>query len=135
MCRTQEILLGLSWDSVAPLKLYLDMHSTIGLRRRRQWQTTPVPLPGESHGRSRLVSCRLWGRTEWDMTDSNLAATATWPQKRVIAKCSVASGMKSWVTSLGSDDITPAEMIATGQRNLEQTEEGERMRTSCVLET
>ena len=69
------------------------------------------------------------------MTDGNLAVAATWPQKRVIAKGSVASGMKSWVTSLGSDDITPAEMIATGQRNLEQTEEGERMRTSCVLET
>ena len=56
------------------------------------------------------MGCHLWGRTESDMTDGNLAAAAAWPQKRVIAKGSVASGMKSWVTSVGSDDITPAEI-------------------------
>ena len=49
------------------------------------------------------MGCCLRGRTESDMTDGNLAAAAAWPQKRVIAKGSVASGMKSWVTSLGSD--------------------------------
>ena len=26
-------------------------------------------LPGESQGRGRLVGCRLWGRTELDMTE------------------------------------------------------------------
>ena len=31
---------------------------------RRQWQPTPVSLPGESQGRGSLVGCRLWGRTE-----------------------------------------------------------------------
>ena len=31
---------------------------------RRQWQPTPVFLPGESQGRRSLVGCRLWGRTE-----------------------------------------------------------------------
>ena len=36
---------------------------------RRQWQPTPVFLPGESQGRRSLVGCRLWGRTESDMTD------------------------------------------------------------------
>ena len=56
------------------------------------------------------MGCCLRGRTESDMTDGNLAAAAAWPQKRVIAKGSVASGMKSWVTSLGSDVITPAEI-------------------------
>ena len=30
--------------------------------RKRQWQPTPVLLPGKSHGRRSLVSCRLWGR-------------------------------------------------------------------------
>ena len=35
---------------------------------RRQWQPTPVFLPGESQGRGSLVGCRLWGRTESDMT-------------------------------------------------------------------
>ena len=31
--------------------------------------TTPVFLPGESQGRGSLVGCRLWGRTESDMTE------------------------------------------------------------------
>ena len=36
---------------------------------RRQWQPTPVFLPGESQGRGSLVGCRLWGRTESDTTE------------------------------------------------------------------
>ena len=38
--------------------------------RRRKWQPTPVFLPGESQGRGSLVGCRLWGRTESDMTEA-----------------------------------------------------------------
>ena len=30
---------------------------------------TPGVLPGESQGRGSLVGCRLWGRTESDMTE------------------------------------------------------------------
>ena len=37
---------------------------------RRKWQPTPVFLPGESKGRGSLVGCRLWGRTESDMTEA-----------------------------------------------------------------
>ena len=29
---------------------------------RRQWQPTPVLLPGQSHGRRSLVCCSPWGR-------------------------------------------------------------------------
>ena len=36
---------------------------------RRKWQPAPVFLPGESQGRQSLVGCRLWGRTESDMTE------------------------------------------------------------------
>ena len=36
---------------------------------RRQWQPSPVFLPGESQGRGSLVGCHLWGRTEADMTE------------------------------------------------------------------
>ena len=36
---------------------------------RRKWQPTPVCLPGESQGQRSLVGCRLWGRTELDMTE------------------------------------------------------------------
>ena len=37
---------------------------------RRNWQPTPVFLPGESQGQGSLVGCRLWGRTESDTTEA-----------------------------------------------------------------
>ena len=37
---------------------------------RRQWQPTPVFLPGESQGRGSLVGCCLRGRTELDTTEA-----------------------------------------------------------------
>ena len=37
---------------------------------RRKWQPTPVFLPGESQGWGSLMGCRLWGRTESDMTEA-----------------------------------------------------------------
>ena len=36
--------------------------------QRRQWQPTPVLLPGKSHGWRSLVGCSPWGRWELDMT-------------------------------------------------------------------
>ena len=36
---------------------------------RREWQPTPVFLPGESQGLGSLVGCRLWGCTELDTTE------------------------------------------------------------------
>ena len=36
----------------------------------KEMATTPVFLPGESQGRGSLVGCRLWGRTESDMTEA-----------------------------------------------------------------
>ena len=39
------------------------------LRRRRQWQPTPVLLPGKSHGWRSLVGCSPWGHEESDMTE------------------------------------------------------------------
>ena len=43
---------------------------------RRQWQPTPVFLPGESQGRGSLVGCRLWGRAESDTTEVTLVVAA-----------------------------------------------------------
>ena len=37
--------------------------------RRRQWHTTPVLLPGKSHGQRSLVGCSPWGREESDTTE------------------------------------------------------------------
>ena len=51
-------------DWVTSLSLFTFMHW------RRKWQPTPVFLPGESQGRWSLVGCRLWGRTESDMTEA-----------------------------------------------------------------
>ena len=42
--------------------LVLGHHSI--LVQRRQWQPTPVLLPGKSHGRRSLVGCSPWGREE-----------------------------------------------------------------------
>jgi len=36
----------------------------------KEMATHPVFLPGESQGRGSLVGCRLWGHTEWDMTEA-----------------------------------------------------------------
>ena len=45
------------------------LHGTRCLNRRRQWQPTPVLLPGKSHGWRSLVGCSPWGRWELDMTE------------------------------------------------------------------
>ena len=36
---------------------------------RRQWQPTPVLLPGKSHGWRSLVGCSPWGLEESDTTE------------------------------------------------------------------
>ena len=57
-------------DWATSLSLFTFMHW------RRQWQPTPVFLPGESQEWGSLVGCRLWGRTELDTTE------ATWQQQQ-----------------------------------------------------
>ena len=37
--------------------------------RRRQWQPTPVLLPGKSHGWRNLVGCSPWDHKESDTTE------------------------------------------------------------------
>ena len=51
-------------DRATSLALFTFMHW------RRNWQPTPVFLPGESQGRGSLVGCRLWGRTESDTAEA-----------------------------------------------------------------
>ena len=51
-------------DWATSLSLFTFMHW------RKQWQPTPVLLPGESQGWGRLMGCHLWGRTESDMTEA-----------------------------------------------------------------
>ena len=56
--------LSVGHDRATSLALFTFMHWS------RQWQPTPVFLPGESQGRGSLVGCRLWGRTDSDTTEA-----------------------------------------------------------------
>ena len=62
-------LIGLVWASLVaqtvknlPRVWYLSQEDS----RRREWQPTPVLLPGEFHGQRSLVGCSPWGRKESD---------------------------------------------------------------------
>ena len=48
---------------------YWSFSFIISPSQRRQWQSTPVLLPGKSHGQRSLVGCSPWGREESDMTE------------------------------------------------------------------
>ena len=58
------VLLRAGHNWATSLLLFTFMHW------RRNWQPTPVFLPGESQGRGSLVGCHLWGRTESDTTEA-----------------------------------------------------------------
>ena len=53
---------------------------------RREWQPTPVFLPGESHGQSSLVGYSPWGHKELDMTER---LTHTFTHFGVFVGCSM----------------------------------------------
>ena len=61
----QADLLG-KWPTLAH---FHKLTKTSVLYWRRQWQPTPVLLPGKSHGRRSLVGCSPWGREESDTTE------------------------------------------------------------------
>ena len=44
--------------------IQLSLQSNSHIHRRRQWQPTPVLLPGKSHGQKSLVGCSPWGCEE-----------------------------------------------------------------------
>ena len=54
--KTQTVTNQLMNICIVLLLLFLETHW------RRQWQPTPVLLPGKSHGRRSLVGCSPWGR-------------------------------------------------------------------------
>ena len=43
---------------------------------KKKMETTPVFLPGESHGQRSLVSYSLWGHKESDMTEQPTLSTS-----------------------------------------------------------
>ena len=50
-------------------RLLGEISITSDMQRRRQWQPTPVLLPGKSHGWRSLVGYSPWGRKESDTTE------------------------------------------------------------------
>ena len=54
---------------IQKILLFFLKSETMQARWRRQWQPTPVLLPGKSHGRRSLVGCSPWGRKESDTTE------------------------------------------------------------------
>ena len=62
----------LEWGAIAfgykdQVQLF-EQYRYSSLNWRRKWQPTPMFLLGESQKWGSLVGCRLWGRTESDMT-------------------------------------------------------------------
>ena len=57
-------LLRVRHDGATSFSLFTFMHW------RREWQPTPVFLPGESKGQGSLVGCRLLGCTESDTSET-----------------------------------------------------------------
>ena len=54
-----------SWARLSDFTFTFHFHAL-----EKEWQPTPVFLPGESQGRGSLVDCRLWGHTELDTTEA-----------------------------------------------------------------
>ena len=51
---------------------------------RRDWQPTPLFLPGKSHGQRNLAGCNLWDRKESDMTEhANIECGSDGPSRLV----------------------------------------------------
>ena len=56
---------------------------------RRQWQPTPVLLPGKSHGWRSLVGCSPWGRTESDTTEATWQHVLCHDSSKCISLCNL----------------------------------------------
>ena len=55
--------------SIAPISEKICLEAVAIQVGRRQWHTTPVLLPGKSHGQRSLVGYSPWGREESDTTE------------------------------------------------------------------
>ena len=69
--------------------------------QRRQWQPTPIFLPGKSHGQRSLVGCSPWGHEESDMTEQTRIFDGVfrvfYVEDHVICKQSFTSSFPIWI--------------------------------------
>ena len=66
---TSGALLSMDRLSVLQRMKATGISPPLGLIQRKQWHSTPVLLPGKSHGWRSLVGCSPWGRLESDTTE------------------------------------------------------------------
>ena len=70
---TEQLTLSRSGSQVVRLLSSMRLSGPFKLAsggfRRRQWQPTPILLPGKSHGGRSLVGCSPWGLKESDTTE------------------------------------------------------------------
>ena len=69
MCIYRETFIVRNWLIQSSKLLSLKNSVDQQVQGRRQWQPTPVLLPGKSHQRRSLVGCSPWGLEESDMTE------------------------------------------------------------------
>ena len=60
---------ALNYEIIHCVQLEQDLCPAFDKPWKRQWQPTPVLLPGKSHGQRSLVGCSPWGREESDTTE------------------------------------------------------------------
>ena len=75
---------------------------------RRQWQLTPVLLPGKSHGQRSLVGCSPWGHEESDTTEwlpFHTLEKEMATHSNVLAWRIPGMGKPGWLPSMGSHGV------------------------------
>ena len=60
--RSLSYLVHSNFGKQNQMKIHIPLLRFNRRKWRRQWQPTPVLLPGKSHGWRRLVGCNPWGR-------------------------------------------------------------------------
>ena len=94
---------------------------------RRQWQPTPVFLPGKSHERRSLVGCSPWGCWESDTTERlhfpfSLSCIGEGNGNPLQCSCleSPRDGGAWWAASMGSRSRTRLKWLSRSSRALSQ---------------
>ena len=102
--------------------IFMNMHlrmnkgDVVSYHWRRQWQPTPVFLPGESWGRRSLVGCRLWVAQSWTRRDLAAAAAVSYHEPPSKAMYGANSSNFKWAQRDSLKHNTPSAIAGRGPR-------------------